>query len=281
MGFACNPETSGTTFRCKRGGEAPAGTAALDPGGGSIDMSTQYLDLADDLSRATSTDEVREAAARQMERLGIHTLTWAGGLFSPAYRRYFSTFDNRMVEDRFRQIEADPCGSPAWHALQRRDLRPDPWGVSVPRLQPKDRAFREFCELVAGYGCTANINVPIWRSHPRDFGTVTFSVAMTGKEFEAYFPYHASLIAASAMLISARMTVLSSSGGEASALLSGRERECLLWLASGLRYDGIADRLGISEWTVMFHLKNARTKLGAATNEQALAKAILQGAISP
>jgi DNA-binding CsgD family transcriptional regulator len=63
--------------------------------------------------------------------------------------------------------------------------------------------------------------------------------------------------------------------------LSERERECLLWLARGLRTREIADRLNLAAVTVDLHLKRIRTKLGAATREEALAKAILSGEIVP
>ena len=63
--------------------------------------------------------------------------------------------------------------------------------------------------------------------------------------------------------------------------LSARERECLLWLASGLRTDRIAHRMGISSSAVDLYLANARRKLGARTRDQALLKAVLLGMLTP
>lgn len=65
------------------------------------------------------------------------------------------------------------------------------------------------------------------------------------------------------------------------AILSARERECLVWLGRGLRVAAIADQLGIAAVTVHLHLKNARHKLNSATREEALAKAILSQQILP
>ena len=59
--------------------------------------------------------------------------------------------------------------------------------------------------------------------------------------------------------------------------LSLRETEALCWLASGLRTDRIADRMGLRPVTVDLHIRNARKKLGARTREQALAIAIHKG----
>lgn len=63
--------------------------------------------------------------------------------------------------------------------------------------------------------------------------------------------------------------------------LTPRERECLLWLAAGLRNEQIGHRMGIKTVTVDLHLRNLRTRLGASTREQALAIAIRSGALDP
>jgi len=63
--------------------------------------------------------------------------------------------------------------------------------------------------------------------------------------------------------------------------LTPREVECLEWLARGLDNHAIGAQLGISVPTVALHLSNARTKLGAATREQALVLALQKRLIKP
>lgn len=63
------------------------------------------------------------------------------------------------------------------------------------------------------------------------------------------------------------------------ARLSPREIECLNGLALGERTKDIAQRLGLSPSAVELYLKNARTKLGALTREQAVAKALVLGVL--
>ncbi|MCP4526124.1 MAG: hypothetical protein GY833_09470 [Aestuariibacter sp.] len=63
--------------------------------------------------------------------------------------------------------------------------------------------------------------------------------------------------------------------------LSAREKECLLWLSSGLRPQQIAYRLDISPKTVEKHIASARSKLGADTVAQAVAKSLIFGLINP
>ena len=62
--------------------------------------------------------------------------------------------------------------------------------------------------------------------------------------------------------------------------LTQRELEALGWSAAGKSYWEISVILGISERTVRFFMANARSKLNAVSNAQAVAEAVWQGLIS-
>ncbi len=68
---------------------------------------------------------------------------------------------------------------------------------------------------------------------------------------------------------------------EAPALLTPRERECLLWSARGKSSWDIGMILKVSEHTVNFHLKNAMKKLECSSRVVAVVKAIRMGMITP
>jgi DNA-binding NarL/FixJ family response regulator len=57
------------------------------------------------------------------------------------------------------------------------------------------------------------------------------------------------------------------------ASLSARELEVVKQLAEGLSIDEVADRLGISPWTVRTHVRNLLPKTGARTQLEAVAMA--------
>lgn len=57
-------------------------------------------------------------------------------------------------------------------------------------------------------------------------------------------------------------------------------KQCLEEIARGKRVEGVAERLKIAPVTVEMHLRNVRFKLGASTNPEAVAKAIMLGAIN-
>ncbi|WP_439543382.1 response regulator transcription factor [Hyphomicrobium sp.] len=63
--------------------------------------------------------------------------------------------------------------------------------------------------------------------------------------------------------------------------LSPREKECLEWLAAGLRPDQIADRLAIGSKSIEKYIFGAKRKLRAATRDHAIAKALILGIIAP
>jgi DNA-binding CsgD family transcriptional regulator len=64
------------------------------------------------------------------------------------------------------------------------------------------------------------------------------------------------------------------------APLSPRERECTTLAAHGLTSDNIGHRLGIVERTVQFHFDSIRSKLAAATRQEAIAKAVQAGIVT-
>lgn len=65
------------------------------------------------------------------------------------------------------------------------------------------------------------------------------------------------------------------------AVLSQRERECLLWTARGKTTWAVSEILSISEHTVLFHIRNAMRKLGVYSKHHAVVKSILLGLIFP
>ena len=63
--------------------------------------------------------------------------------------------------------------------------------------------------------------------------------------------------------------------------ISRRERECLLWTSEGKTTDEIGLILGISVSTVTFHIQNIARKLNVSNRQQAVARGISLGIISP
>jgi DNA-binding NarL/FixJ family response regulator len=97
----------------------------------------------------------------------------------------------------------------------------------------------------------------------------------------------AAIAAATAGLITLHPDALrgraASSGpadGEGDRTLTARQREILEMMAAGLSNRGIAARLGISAYTVKFHVASILDKLGAGTRTEAVTLGVRNGLIS-
>jgi DNA-binding NarL/FixJ family response regulator len=106
-----------------------------------------------------------------------------------------------------------------------------------------------------------------------------------GIEVLGEFP---SLEAAQASGLQADAFVLGDAGRSAAAdsfrdpteSLTPREVQVLELLAEGLPNKGIAERLGISDQTVKFHVASIAGKLGAVNRTDAVRRAVRQGLIT-
>ncbi len=63
--------------------------------------------------------------------------------------------------------------------------------------------------------------------------------------------------------------------------LSDRERECLSWSSAGKTAWEVGGILGLSEWTVVYHIEKAKRKFGLKRKRETIAQAISLGLIKP
>ncbi|CCG07110.1 Regulatory protein, LuxR:Autoinducer-binding [Pararhodospirillum photometricum DSM 122] len=155
------------------------------------------------------------------------------------------------------------------------------WDKDVAIRHSKDPRWRAFYEALEGLGFRRNLSVPIWHPDRRQQIIVNFFSDLSPSAHAEVARHHANALLGIATAMAVRVSAHEAHPRPLACPLTKREVECLLWLASGLRSKEIAHRLGISEWTVHYHLGNSRTKLGATTNEQALCLALQKGLISP
>ena len=75
--------------------------------------------------------------------------------------------------------------------------------------------------------------------------------------------------------------VLGDESSETSAVLSPRERECLVWVARGKSDWTIGKLVGLSESGVHNAIERAKKRLGVASRTQAVVRAMLSGQLHP
>lgn len=205
----------------------------------------------------------------------------------------YGFFDNVAAEKAATDVQFLTTMSDAWmdyyhgdglaevdaHVRHVRAGRISPylWGSrQIERLADGERKLAEEAKEV---GLRSGLYVPM--ASPLDpFSPVAgmaLAGAMSDVEFKAILAEHGVGLLHLAYVFhnaSIRNVWMEQAGGRP---LSDRERDCLRYLADGLRQDAIADRLCIARVTVEMHLRQARQKLGARTLNEAVAKALLFG----
>lgn len=102
-------------------------------------------------------------------------------------------------------------------------------------------------------------------------------------EFSSIAAAEASDVVMDAMMIAGRGEEehdAPASGDFIPEALTGREVQVLELLAEGLPNKAIAERLGISDQTVKFHVSSISGKLGAANRTDAVRRAVRRGLVT-
>jgi DNA-binding CsgD family transcriptional regulator len=151
----------------------------------------------------------------------------------------------------------------------------------VDRERDGETFWRYIHEVSAPWGIRSAFMLPLRHNSYRAVGAFGAMSCMKGSEFTRYFSDNGLMLRFASLYADQKLVALKTCEKAEAVRLSPRERDCLLWLSQGLRNDRIAERTGISDRTVEPHLANARCKLKAATREQALARAISLGIVTP
>ncbi len=188
---------------------------------------------------------------------------------------YPKSWTSRYFQLGYQQI--DPV---VLRASVERDLFS--WGGAA-RAPAGNRKQRHFLDEATTFGIRSGITVPIRAG----FGRVAaFTLATSDREIDLdrlvgewrdivqqvglYFHVHV------AVRLHGAFGTQQHSGSE----LTQRERQCLAWTAQGKTVAEIAVLVAIAPRTVVFHLENARRKLGAVSIAQCVAIALRRGLLS-
>jgi LuxR family transcriptional activator of conjugal transfer of Ti plasmids len=229
-----------------------------------------FQEFVDAIQTANGDDEFERVATRVTQRLGFRWFAYlrlvedAPKLISS----YPKSWTSRYFDLHYEQL--DPV-------VRRARLEHDlfSWGAggSTPA---GTREQRKFFEEATTFGIEAGITVPIRGGFGR---MAAFTLATDDRDMRPerliakskdvvqlvglYFHTHAA----------ARLSAVCDQP-DADDVLTQRERQCLAWAARGKTVADTAILVGIAPRTVVFHLENARRKLGATSIAQCVAEAL-------
>ena len=240
-------------------------------------------DLAARLDATPDIEATWAIGVAALAELGMGGVIWldATGAGVPCLR---STLGPEWDADNRRALAAGADPFPRHCLSQLAPLRTGSAHLDRYAYLPAS-ARRLVREAADRTGFTAGVSMPVLAA-PGGRGQGWNLMAEGGAdELDAILRAHGNTLALAAHLIHARLlAVAGPQAGPPSSLrknpaprLTPRERDCLAFIADGLRTAELAHRLGVTEATVEFHLANARRKLGARTRDHAVAIAIRMG----
>ena len=245
---------------------------------GQAALNNSLLDFMEDMNRVASVDTAWETTVAYMRGLGANNIgnlldTRESGLI------HQSTSSPRVI-DIYREFVYPDHDPKREHC--RNNVTPYFFGKEFWYRESNLTDGRRWCdEELADAGDRAMVAIPVHMPLSQDWGHLSISANCRRDEFVKFYRDRGSAIQLGAITAFNRIYTLVKDERAGRIGITKRERECLLWLARGLRNESIAERMNIRQVTVEFHLANARRKLNARTRGQALIKAVQLGLIEP
>jgi len=161
-----------------------------------------------------------------------------------------------------------------------KNVLPFSWGEEFNPIHLEDNHQKQFFSEAYDFNLRNGLSIPI-HGHAGEFAQLTLVADGSPEESEktiSEYRFAAHLMgmyyhqAAGGMLIDQANKTIKSP-------LTPRERDVLKWAAKGKTAWEIGTILSIGETTVVYHIENAKKKMGAASRAEAVVKAIYKGLI--
>ncbi len=228
-----------------------------------------FQSFIDRLAESADAAALRTAMAEVAAALDLHSFAYLSvprqanaepqhiSTYPSAWTRHYLRNHYQSVDPVIVRVQADP--------------EPFEWGLDAApaRLtRPERRLFDEAAE----FGIRCGFTVPIHDGRG-PVAAVTFAADERRTTFQRTIAEHRRVLQLMAMYFHAHARRKLVPDRQVDGVpLSPREFECLEWAAQGKTAWEIGCILGISRRTAVFHLENAKTKLGVHSIVQAAAR---------
>ncbi|MGC2855818.1 helix-turn-helix transcriptional regulator [Novispirillum sp. DQ9] len=249
-----------------------------DFGGGDCDADRALMEAVADFARTPDHSTLWAMLHRHLEPFGF-----TGLLYGCEAIRNGDNGLNLLMSSLDPGYMADKLGNDLFYSdgfvqAARTESAPILWSDTdrITELAPE---ARRSLNIDWDYGITTGVTLPMRFRNGLGGSAIGCHVpGMTWEEFEALWRKNGPTVTAIVNAFDVRLR--EDHAGELFPL-TPRERECFLWLATGLRPAQIAHRLGTQTKTVEKQIDSGRRKMRAKTLPQAIAIALVFGLISP
>lgn len=230
-----------------------------------------FQEFVDAIQTARNDDDFERLATRVTQSLGFRWFAYlrivedAPKLISS----YPRSWTSRYSELHYEQL--DPV-------IRRARFEYDlfRWGSGASMPSGSTREQRKFFEEATTFGIESGITVPIRGGFGR-MAAFTLATDDQAVRTEQIMAKSKDVVQLVGLYFHTHLTVRL--GGECDpagvdTVLTQRERQCLAWAARGKTVADTAILVAIAPRTVVFHLDNARRKLGATSIAQCVAEAL-------
>ncbi len=240
-----------------------------------------YHDIIDALSCAATVEDIHEACSEFCRLYDFDNFIYGARIptsLSKPYFIYISGYPKAWREiynsEGYQRI--DPT---VIHCATH--ITPVTW-ERLFRQSREDRRIREFFGEASQFGLVSGVSFPV-HSGRGESAMLSLSSAearqRAARKIQEATPFGqmftAYLHEAVRRVFSQEILPLTN------VRLTEREKQCLLWCAEGKTTWETARILGISERTVLYHIRNASEKLNVTNRSHAIARAIAMGLITP
>lgn len=148
---------------------------------------------------------------------------------------------------------------------------PFEWGLGADAFELTGPQ-KDFFDEASAFGIRCGYTIPI-RDTQGPIAAVTFASDIRRQTFLRSIDLNARALQLMAILLHAHVRRKLYPATPISGVhLTARECECLRWAAQGKSRWETGQIIGVSPWTVKFHLENAKSKLGVRTIAQAITR---------
>lgn len=226
----------------------------------------QYFEVVDRLQGLDSLERIRSQCGNIAELLGFDHYIF--GSFFPQIGEIV-TVDGfpsewRVQYQKSNYIDVDPT---VLHCMV--ETSPLLWRNIKNEKSASGKAASALMEEAASFGLRDGISMPVHGA-----GAEAGMISFVSNNRLCVNNVSMALVRMVSQSVHEQLKQVSVGQKFSDSDLTSRESECLKWTAVGKTSWEISKILGVSESTVIFHLKNAIKKMGVSNRPQAVAKAV-------